>query len=68
MARSPARADTVIGFPADAPEPPPAGAEARQYVMNLVTNPVAHRAMLAAMTHIEREILDVAPVDDDEEE
>jgi hypothetical protein len=58
------RADRVIGFPVEAPAPPPANADARAYVLNIVTNPVAHQAMLTSMRAIEAETIDAEVVDD----
>ena len=57
LVRLQARADTVIGFPPEAPPPPPANAGALGYVRGIVTNQVAHKAMLASMRAIEAEIL-----------
>lgn len=58
------RADRVIGFPQEAPAPPPANAGALDYVRSIVTNQVAHKAMLASMKMIETEILDVEILDE----
>ena len=57
LVRLQGRADTVIGFPADPPAPPPANAGALSYVRSIVTNQPAHKAMLASMRAIEAEIL-----------
>ena len=58
------RADRVIGFPQEAPAPPPANAGALDYARSIVTNQVAHKAMLASMKMIETEILDVEILDE----
>jgi len=59
------RVDRVIGFPSDPPPPPPANAEARGYVLDIVTNQVAHQAMLASMRAIEAQVIDAEVVKDD---
>ena len=60
------RADRVIGFPEDPPPPPPASNDARSYVLNIVSNPVAHAAMLGAMRSIEEEVIQAEIVEEEE--
>jgi hypothetical protein len=65
LVRIQGRADTVIGFPVDAPPPPP-DTGARDYVLNIVSNPIAHQAMLGVMKSIEQDVLQGVIIDDDE--
>lgn len=48
------RSDTVVGFPTGPLAPPSTDGGARDYALNMVTNPEAHSALLSAMSDIKR--------------